>query len=301
MNRRLFLTTLACFAPTLLSPGVASAFDLDIGLPGGMTVNTEDIKNSYKGGKKPDPKFNDFTPEQEYYIGRSVSAIILSKYSPLAHDRCKKYLNIMGTLLAQASNQPETFAGYHFMALDTNEINAFSAPGGFIFITKGLLKCCKNEDSIAAVLAHEIGHIQRKHTLQALSKKNIKAGVTSLALPGTSTMSKGTLSDLSKNFDEALTEITTTLFEKGFSEKFEEEADTDAVIILKRVGYDPYAAIDMIETVKKQLKPNTPGFASTHPTPASRIQVVKKAIGTTPRAKRSLPRDFRFKSMTGGI
>ncbi len=300
MKRRQFLSTLACIAPVLVVPSVTRAFDLDLGLPG-MKISTKDIKKAYKGSKKVVKDFEDITPEQEYYIGRSVSAIILSKYPTLDHDRSRKYVNVTGSLLAQASGRPETFGGYRFMILDTDEINALSAPGGFIFVTKGLLKCCKTEDAMASILAHEIGHVQRKHGLQAIQKSRVTEGVTTLALPDTSTMSGGTLSDLTKTFDGALTDITTTMIDKGYSREFEDEADIDAVAIMKRVGYDPNAFVDMLKIMKKQIKPDGKGVARTHPTPDDRIEIVEGAIGGYTKPKRSLPRNFRFMSMTGGL
>ncbi len=300
MKRRHFLSTLAYVAPILLAPATVQAFDLDLSLPG-MKVNTKDIKKAFEGGKKIIAGFENITPEQEYYIGRSVAAIILKKYPPLDHERSRKYVNVMGNLLAQASDRPETFGGYRFMVLDTEEINALSAPGGFIFVTKGLLKCSKNEDAMASILAHEIAHIQRKHGLQAIQKSRITEGVTTLALTGTSTMSGGTLSNLTKTFDGALTDITTTMIDKGYSRESEDEADTDAVTIMKRVGYDPNAFVDMLNVMKEHIKPDGKGFARTHPSPDDRIEVVEGVIGGYAKPKPSIPRSFRFMSMTGGM
>ena len=90
-----------------------------------------------KSGKKLISGFEDITPEQEHYIGRSVAAVILSKYRYCNHRNGQRYVNVMGQTLAQASDRPETFGGYHFLILDTDEINALSAPGGFVFVTKG--------------------------------------------------------------------------------------------------------------------------------------------------------------------
>ncbi|HAO23087.1 MAG TPA: peptidase M48, partial [Desulfobacteraceae bacterium] len=69
----------------------------------------------------------DITPEQEYYIGRTIGAVIIGKYPPYQNQKVNRYLNLLGQTLAQASDRPETFGGYHFLVLDSDEINAFAA------------------------------------------------------------------------------------------------------------------------------------------------------------------------------
>ena len=98
----------------------------------------------------------EFTPEQEYYIGRSVAAVILTKYQPYPNQPANQYLNLLGQTLAQASDMPEIFRGYRFLVLNSDEINAFATPGGQIFVTRGLLRCCRNEDAVAAIRDEEI-------------------------------------------------------------------------------------------------------------------------------------------------
>ncbi|MGO9018190.1 MAG: hypothetical protein ACLQVJ_07545 [Syntrophobacteraceae bacterium] len=74
--------------------------------------------------------FQDISPEQEYYIGRAVAANVVSTYPPSQNDRLNLYLNTLGQTLAMASDRPETFGGYHFLMLDSAEINAFAALAG---------------------------------------------------------------------------------------------------------------------------------------------------------------------------
>jgi beta-barrel assembly-enhancing protease len=79
---------------------------------------------------------------------------------------------------------PETFGGYHFLILDSDEINAFAAPGGLIFVTRGMLRCCDSEDAVAAVLAHEVGHVQHQHGIQTIRKPALTSAFTILAAEG---------------------------------------------------------------------------------------------------------------------
>ena len=88
----------------------------------------------------------------------------------------------LGQSLAQFSERPETFGGYHFLALDSAEINAFAAPGGLILVTRGLLDCCQTEDELAAVLAHEIGHVEKQHGLRAIRTGRLNSALTILAV-----------------------------------------------------------------------------------------------------------------------
>ncbi|QJB57172.1 M48 family metallopeptidase [Pseudodesulfovibrio sp. zrk46] len=298
MKRRSFLRALFLTTPILLAPGLASAFE--IGLPGGFKVDTEDIKNSYKAPPKKPAGYQEITPQQEHYLGRAVAASILTKYSPLQHDRAQKYLNVMGLALAKVSDRPETFGGYKFMILDTDEINAMSAPGGFIFVTKGMLRCCKTEDAMAAALAHEIAHVQRKHPLQALSKGVINQAARTQSLPGTSTFFLENEKNLAKTLGTGTETITTTLLENGYSTEFEEEADKDAVTILQRLGYDPNYFIEMLQVMKKRLAEEA-AFAKTHPAPEDRIKTVESIIGAYRKTKPSVARKFRFMTMTGGM
>ena len=299
MNRRRFLATMAALTPALLTSSATLSFasfldDLTDVMP-------EEVSAVFKSGKKIISGFDDITPEQEHYIGRSVAAVILSRYPYANHRSSQKYVNLLGQSLAQASDRPETFGGYHFLVLDSDEINALSAPGGFVFVTKGLIRCCETEDAMAAVLAHEIGHVQRQHGLQAIQESRITDGVTTLAIVGTSTMSGGTLRDLTRTFDDSIKDITTTMIDSGYSRSWEEEADTDAVTIMQRIGYDPNAMVDMLNRMRSRLKPDGKGFAKTHPSPEDRIETVTEIIGQYRCPKPPQARTARLASMTKGL
>lgn len=147
--------------------------------------------------------FEDITPEQEYYIGRTVAAVILSTYKPYRDQSANHYVNLVGALAALASDRPETYGGYHFLILDSDEINAFAAPGGLIFVTRGMLRCCPSEDAVAAVLAHEVGHVQYQHGLQAISKARITSALTILAAESAKTLGGQELAQLTEVFEES--------------------------------------------------------------------------------------------------
>ena len=236
----------------------------------------------------------EFTPEQEYYIGRSVAAVILNKYPPYTNQPANEYLNLIGQTLAQASDMPEIFRGYRVLVLNSDEINAFATPGGHIFITKGLLRCCRTEDAVAAVLAHEIGHIQLKHGIQAIKKARVADALNTIA-----TEIGG--DKLAETFGGAIADIT-NMISNGYSRSFEFAADDAAQTILRRLGYDPNGLVEMLMIMEKKLKPGEAGFAKTHPPPQDRIDEVQKKVGVkyspvlTPKARQA-----RFMKAVGMI
>lgn len=265
------------------------------------TIDQSQAESIQKSAKAVARSFQDFTPEQEYYIGRTVGAVIVHKYKPYDNPAATRYINLLGQTLARASDLPETFGGYHFLILDSDEINAFAASGGFIFITRGLLRCCRNEDAVAAVLAHEIGHVQSKHGLQAIKKSRVTAALTTLAVEGTKTFSGQELAELVNTFEGSITDITMTLINNGYSREFERQADQAAVTILQRVGYDPSGLMEMLKTMQSRLRPGGLDFARTHPSPVSRMADIQKIIGPLGAVTPPAPRQQRFSEYLGGI
>jgi len=271
-----------------------------IGVKTGI-IDQSHAQSIQKSAKAIAHTFEDFTPEQEYYVGRTVGAIILNKYRPYDEPQVNSYLNLLGQTLAQASDLPETFGGYHFSVLDSDEINAFAASGGLIFITRGMLRLCRNEDAVAAVLAHEIGHVQYRHGLQAIKKSRITTAMATLAIEGTKNFSNAELVNLVNAFEGSISDITSTMINTGYSREFERQADGAAVAILKRVGYDPNGLIDMLNMMQKNLKPGGLDFAQTHPSPASRIADIQKNIGPYSPLDEPSSRQKRFSEFLRGI
>jgi len=244
----------------------------------------------------------EFTPEQEYYIGRSVAAVILNKYQPYTNQQANQYLNLLGQTLAQASDMPEIFRGYHFLILNSNEINAFATPGGQIFVTRRLLRCCRNEDAVAAVLAHEISHIQLKHGIQAIKKARVTDALATIAVESARALAPNEVAMLTETFGGAIMDITTTLINSGYSRSFEYEADQAAQTILRRVGYDPNGLVEMLMVMRKNLKKGESGFAKTHPAPEDRIAEIEKKMDVKYSQVRTLEvRQARFMKAVGKI
>jgi predicted Zn-dependent protease len=264
-------------------------------------VTDEQAKSITKVTKAVAKTFEDITPEQEHYIGRSVGAVLVNKYKPYPNGPANDYLNLLGQTLAQASDRPETFGGYHFLILDSPEINAFAAPGGLIFVSRGMLRCCRSEDAVAAVLAHEIAHIQLRHGLQAIDKSRMTEAVTTLGAEGAKGYGGQKLADLTKVFEGSINDVTSTLVNNGYSRSFEREADATAVTILARVGYDPNGLVAMLTEMEKNLKPGGLDFAKTHPSPRSRIDDIERRHAGGKALTEVPARQARFRKGLGNI
>ena len=241
------------------------------------------------------------TPENEYYIGRAVGASVLSSYKPYDSAAATRYINTLGQALAMVSDMPQTFGGYHFLVLDSAEVNAFAAPGGLIFVSRGMLRCCKDETSLAGVLAHEVGHVELKHGLGSIKKGRITQATVTVLSESTKTLGGENMKMLTEQFQGSIDDISKTMIVNGYSRGYEKDADAAAVTILNRIGYNPAGLIEMLEEMKTRVHEGGPGFGKTHPAPADRIALIEKQIGQPTRISESAAMKDRFADAMRGI
>jgi predicted Zn-dependent protease len=241
----------------------------------------------------------EFTESEEYYIGRSVAAEILTRYTAAENAALNRYIATLGTALAISSDRPELYAGYHFRVLDTDEVNAFATPGGFIFVTRGMLRKCENEDQLAGVLAHELAHVALKHGLKSIRSTRLTSAFSILAVEAGKAYTQAELGQLTEAFEGALDDIVGTLVVNGYGRGLEADADVMATKIVRRLGYDPGALAGVIGKLGASGK-DQKGFAKTHPDSADRIKKLAAAgISPTTPAGNAVRRD-RFLHATKG-
>jgi predicted Zn-dependent protease len=241
------------------------------------------------------------TDQEEYYVGRAVAATILGQYRLYANERLTSYLNTVGNTVALASERPFTFGGYHFAVLDTEEVNALSCPGGIIFITRGMLKRVKSEDEMAAVLAHEVAHVNHKDGLASIQKARWVEAVSILGSGAAKKLGAAELTQLVSLFAGSVDDVVKTLLVKGYGREQEMAADQSALTYLQRLGYNPYALTDFQERLaKEQTGGAGGGILATHPGMNERVAKAQSIISQNRWPRKDDPgRDRRFREELG--
>lgn len=203
--------------------------------------------------------------QSEVDIGKGVAANLLGAAPLVKDEKLQAYVNRLGWWLAQHTERTDLV--WHFGVLETDSLNAFAAPGGYVFITRGLLLNMRNEAELAGVLAHEMAHVLKRHHLAAIQKgaqTSIMADLASMAVES---------SQYGSVANKAIS-ASTELYARGLDKSDEYEADRMGVVIAARAGYDPYGLPSVLQTLDA-MNSQDAGLAlmfKTHPTPLSRLQ-----------------------------
>ncbi len=208
--------------------------------------------------------------EEEYYVGRAVAARLFLYYPIYENQELINYINSVGKFVALNSERPFTFGGYHFAILNSEEINAFACPGGIVLITKGMLKLANSEDELAAILAHEIAHVNHRDGINSIKQAR---WIEALSIIGTTAAKQYGDEDLLKLvniFEGSIDDILKTLIVNGYSRTQEYAADEKTLQYLAKAGYNPNALINVLERLSLIAKSGG-GIIKTHPDTADRI------------------------------
>ena len=251
--------------------GVLAAVGGIVGEIAGIEGSVEMAESIMTSAESIEKATEDISPEQEYYIGRAVAAQILSKYELANEPELENYLNQICGALVLNSERPTLYRGYSVGIIDTDEINAFATSGGHILVSRGLLNCVTSEDALAAVLAHEIAHIQLEHSLKAIKTSRITDAITKTTFATMSVLSEGEFQEFTDVFGDAVDEIVAEMVDSGYSKSQEYEADETALEIMAATGYNPLAMNDMLNVLKQNQKSKS-GFSVTHPSPEDRLK-----------------------------
>ena len=204
------------------------------------------------------------TDAEEKQIGSDISAKLRDKYGVVQDPAIHKYVTLVGSVLAQASSRPTL--DWTFIVLDTDGVNAFAAPGGFVHITRGALALIQNEAELADVLGHEISHVTEKHTINAIKKEK--------AVSATASASRNQLLQDVANAGYSM------VLENHYDRSQEKDADRLGVTLANKVGYAPTglsAFLARLADRNKNLKEPSGLFAS-HPETQDRIDTLGKLI-----------------------
>lgn len=239
--------------------GLAAALDLD-----GIGLDTV-----LGAGEKLVTALREITPAEETLIGRGMAAGLLGAAPLLADAAAQRYVNHVGRWCALQSGRPGM--NWHFAVLDDPDINAFAAPGGYVFVTRGLLGVAGSEAELAGVLAHEIAHVVARHHVKALraqATQGLLGEIAGQALGG-------------RGFD-ATPFITggLGLLARGLDREDEFEADRLGVTIATRAGYEPYGLPRVLSRIG-QMGRQAAGLellTSTHPPAGERMARLERLM-----------------------
>lgn len=205
-------------------------------------------------------------------IGRESAAVLLGAAPLLDDARVQAYVNKVGLWVALQSDRPDL--KWRFAVLDDADINAFAAPGGYVFITKGLLARLRNEAELAGVLAHEIGHVVATHHLIAI-RKEARVKLAGMAIQAALDKSEEDAERL-----RALGRGAKLIYSRGLDRKDEHDADRIGVVLAARAGYDPYGLVTVLQTLER-MNPAAGELGlllKTHPKPGDRIVYLDKLM-----------------------
>lgn len=216
--------------------------------------------------------FVDTGLEEEKEIGRTSAAVLLGAVELFHDKRTQMYVNKVGRWVALQSSRPDL--PWRFAVLNDTDINAFAAPGGYVFITKGLLASLRSEAELAGVLAHEIAHVTQKHHLDAIQHQaRLKLGGM---VVGAALAERG--HDTEKL--AAIAGGARFIYSRGLNKEDEFEADRIGVVLAARAGYDPYGLPATLQTLDR-INDETGRLAllfKTHPKPTERLAQLTTAM-----------------------
>lgn len=219
------------------------------------------------------PAFNWKSPskEEEIALGREITGSLLGA-APLVKDAAlQQYVNKVGRWVANQSERSDL--PWKFGVIDSADLNAFAAPGGYVLVTKGLYQKLQNEAQLASVLGHEIAHVVKKHQLKVLQKQQVvSAGSDWL---------KDKLSKKNKLADKAIgtgAEISA----RGLDKEAEFEADRMGMVLAARAGYDAFSLGEVLQMMAQtsQSDSSVALLFKTHPHPDERLAKLGDAVGS---------------------
>jgi predicted Zn-dependent protease len=208
-----------------------------------------------------------FIPQdQDLELGRKYAPEIEKEMGGrIEDDSLQSYIDSVGQKIARISHRSDW--EYHFAALKDDSVNAFALPGGYIFVTKGMLEHLQTEAQLAAVLAHEMVHVVARDTSNAMSNQ-IGMGLLLSAVTSEET-SQGVLTAAN---------LTSKIIGLRYSRKDEREADLGGLSYMVAAGYNPNGMVETMQMLEEQQKSKTIEFLSSHPSPENRVGYLTQEV-----------------------
>lgn len=241
-----------------------------------------DFSNIFQGAVRY-VQIANISDEQEVAIGKQIQQQLLTQqYELYDNQKVQEYVSNIGQELLFSSEGTRDIP-YSFQVVVSDAVNAFATPGGFIYVTTGLLQEADNQAQLASVIAHEIAHIEEKHSIQALKQAAIAQGVAETAGVSTNTLAQ-------IGYQLAI--------DLPRSREHEYEADKVGLEILQQAGYPPIAFVNFL----KQLQGgNQPEFLRTHPTNTNRIEALAKEIESSQATSSKGQDEASYRNMVSAL
>lgn len=218
------------------------------------------------------------TQDEEIAIGRQIAGDLLGAAPLVRDERLQKYVNNVGRWVASQSERPDL--PWHFGVIESTDVNAFAAPGGYVFVTRGLYSLLQTESDLAGVLGHEIGHVIRQHHLKLLQQgKLLEKGSQLLAKEAGGSNSNA----------QSLIGSGAEIVSRSLDKDAEFEADRIGVVLAARAGYDAFGLPSVLQEIGHFAKDDNSValLFKTHPAPDVRLDKLGAAM------------DDRFDSIKG--
>jgi predicted Zn-dependent protease len=219
--------------------------------------------------------------DEEKAIGEEAARQLLSERAVLDNTEVQHYVSRVGGWLALQTERSEL--DWHFAVLDDDNINAWATPGGYVFITTGMLSLMESEAELAGVLGHEMAHVLERHHLEAIRKEAGMRGVMKLGMVAwQASQAKdggGTDADEAAMMSK-VEESVGDLYARGLSRGDEMEADRQGMVIAARAGYDPWALVAVLQKIQQFKADNSvlTRFFRTHPNTGERIEAMEPLL-----------------------
>ena len=209
-----------------------------------------------------------FPEQQDIAIGRKYAPEIEKQMGGRIDNlQLQNYIDYVGRRIARISHKP--YFEYHFVALEHKSVNALALPGGYIFITRGMLEKLQTEAQLAAILAHEIVHVVARHASAAMSRE-IGIGLLLSAVT----------SEKTPNGVLTAADLTRKILGLQYSRKDERQADLAGLDYMVLAGYNPYGMVESMQMLQSRQEIRPIEFFSTHPSPQNRVEYLRQKIQT---------------------
>lgn len=206
--------------------------------------------------------------DQELQIGQKYAPEIEKQMGgKIRNEVIQNYVDNVGQKIARVSHRPDLH--YHFTAINHKSINAFAMPGGYVFVTKGMLEKLDSEAELAGVLSHEITHVVGRHSAEAISRQAGLQMLLTTAAASTGSAGAAQAADVAQQ-----------IIGLQFSKEDERQADLTGMDYMVAAGYDPHGMLEAMQMLQREEQSAPIDFLSSHPSSQNRLAYLSQRIDT---------------------